>query len=365
MPPTVQSYIAQQPQAFERLLSSAEQFEIVARSLRGPRTRKVWLAGSGTSMFAGAIAAAVWEQLLGIDCEVVSPLELLNAIPGALLSNESLVIAISQSGETWTLAEGVERARQHGAATVAVTSDARSLLAGKSDAVLDSKTGDEDVFAKTKGFTCTALAASLLGIALGREGTRVSPDTLTLVEQSLSRLPVLTEQAMRSAYERTSSVVRRFRDVDSLFVAGSGFQLPAAHEGALKILEIAKIPVVSQEIEESFHGYFNALGRRTGLVLLSGTLPQQEKLQAFRDAAATIEAPLCVMADASLVGSVFDEGDVDAVIPDMPFTPLSPLLGVLPMQILAYAFAEARGVSPNRTRYPELYQVFRTKTMHS
>lgn len=120
----------------------------------------------------------------------------------------------------------------------------------------------------------------------------------------------------------------RFAGCGALAVAGAGRLRAAAAEGALKVLEVAKLPVLDYELEESLHGPFNAFGADTGLVLLAAADASPARTRAF---------------------------------PALPFAPLAPLVAVLPLQVLALQLARARGVDPDRTRYPELYAIFRTK----
>jgi glutamine---fructose-6-phosphate transaminase (isomerizing) len=352
-------YVAEQASALRRLVETAGYSGLAEASERLAQAapRKVWFAGSGTSLYASMVAARYWRDLAGVDAEAISSLELLNDVPDWQLGPGTAVVAVSQSGSTVVLAEALERARRLGSHTVAVTAESASDLALVAGDTALSLTGPEEVFAKTKGFTTTALAACLLGQALCT--SRLTPAALASVEKGLALLPDMADRVAQLAVRVGADLAARFAGVGALFVVGSGPMLPAVYEGSLKLLEVAKLPVIGRDLEEVLHGYFNAIGTETGIVLLARQLPQMAKLRSFLEAAAHVGAPVAIIAEGDLAGI-----EADLTIPENPCEQLAPLLGIIPLQVLSYELALVRGKDPNRTRYPELYSVMKTKSIY-
>ena len=354
MTASMRAYIAEQPAALRR---QETETVLPATLPRGP-WRKLWCIGSGTSVYAGMIAANLCERLLQVDAEAISSQEFLLDVPDAQLGPDSLAIAISQGGATVTLTEAMSRARRLGTATVGVTAEASSPLAQAVEFLVDSRTGPEEVPPKTKGFTTTAAAACRFGLAIARMAG-VDRSECDRLAAALAALPDRTAAALAAAEAAAPSLAARLQNAAGYFVVGTGTLLPAAYEGALKILETAKLLAEGRELEEILHGYFNAIGPETGLILLAGPGAPPQKVAAFCRAAGMVGAPLVTV---SLPGAPLAEPHL--ALPDPGHAALAPLLGILPLQVLSYHLALARGKDPDRTRYPELYAVFRTKTIH-
>lgn len=371
---TYAHHLASQPSALAELVARSEEAVAGLRALPDRPWSRVVFVGSGTSRFAGEVAAPVWRGLLGVDAWVVPTLPFEEASDGSRLDERTLVVAISQSGGTHGLVRGVARARAAGSATVAVTSDPASPLALAAEVTVDAFTGPEDVYAKTKGFVTTALAACLAGHALARLRGTIAPPAGDAFAATLATLPDQAERVLRDAMVAALPWAGRLASCRTLAVVGSGRLRPAAAEGALKILEVAKLPVLDFELEESLHGPFNAFGHTTGLVLLAAADASPARTRAFVAAARHVGAPLLVLAEAPTsapqgatnVARAEAPADARPATPDLAFpmptfAALAPLLAVLPLQVLALHLARARGVDPDRTRYPELYAIFRTK----
>lgn len=354
MTASMRAYIAEQPAALRRQESET----VLPAALPGGPWRKLWFVGSGTSLYAGMVAANLCERLLLVDSEAISSQEFQLDVPDAQLGPDTLALAISQGGATVTLTEAMTRARRLGAATVGVTAEPASPLAQVVEYVVHSRTGPEEVPPKTKGFTTTAAAACRFGLALARMAG-VDTSECDRLAAALAALPDRTAVALAAADRAAPLLAARLQGAAGYFVAGTGTLLPAAYEGALKILETAKLLAEGRELEEILHGYFNAIGPETGLILLAGPGAPPEKVAAFCRAAGMVGAPLVTV---GLPGAPLVEADL--ALPDPGHAALAPLLGILPVQILSYHLALARGKDPDRTRYPELYAVFRTKTTH-
>ncbi len=357
MPSLMMQSILEQPEAMRRLLASKPDLTRLASALGDRGIRKIWLIGSGTSLFAAMIAARSWEHDLAIDCEAVSALEFVDDELNRV-GHRDLVVAISQSGASLTLLEAVRRARSAGALTLAVTADPAAPVPSASEFKVDCLTGEEKNLGKTKGFSTTAVAAVQVGAGLGGLlGRGRSED----IEAAFAALPSAFAQAIEVSAALAKHHAERFALSDVLYVVGSGSTMPTALEGALKILEVAKMPVLAKDLEEMMHGPYNGVGPQTGIIIVVDHAVRQDRLERFLAGTRLIETPtLTITAPA--------EADVPTrfewVLPALANPALRAIVGVVPFQLLAERLATLRGVSADEARYPQLYPVFASKSIH-
>jgi glucosamine 6-phosphate synthetase-like amidotransferase/phosphosugar isomerase protein len=351
--------ILEQPDAFRRLLAAGLKAELFTASFLERKVRKVWIVGSGTSLYAAMIAARSWEQELGIDCEAASSLEFLDETETDGLSPGVLVLAISQSGASLILLEGIRRANAGGAMTAVVTAHPEAPIPLEAGFVIETLTGPEANLGKTKGFTTTALAAILLGRRLAM-GT--APDADAILRARYAGLPAALEETIQVSRALAAGWAEKFREADALFVVGAGTQVPTALEGALKILEVAKMPIVPKELEEMMHGPFNGVGPASGIVVIAGETARGERLSAFIEGVRLIGTASVTIAAGSAVAKNHDSFDL--VLPPCDDAAIRAILGVVPFQFLAHDLAAVRGVPIDTARYPQLYPVFVSKSIH-
>ena len=177
-----------------------------------------------------------------------------------------------------------------------------------------------------------------------------------------SQLPAAFEAAIEASRSIAPAWVEKFRQADVLFVVGAGSQVPTALEGALKVLEVAKMPVIPKELEEMMHGPFNGVGPATGIILVADQIGQSQRLSAFIKGVKLIGTAFAsVAASQTVTDSV---GPFDIVLPACDDEAVRAILGVVPFQFLAHDLAAARGVPIDTARYRELYPVLASKSIH-
>jgi glucosamine--fructose-6-phosphate aminotransferase (isomerizing) len=270
-----------------------------------------------------------------------------------------MVLAISQSGASLILLEGIRRAKAEGAMTAVVTADKNAPIPLEADFVIETHTGPEVNMGKTKGFTTTALAAVLLGrsIALGS-----SADADELLRKRYAGLPDAFAELIKASRNAIDTWIADFKASTALYVVGAGAQVPTALEGALKVLEVAKMPVVAKELEEMMHGPFNGVGPDTGLLLIADQTTQDQRISAFMEGARLVGMPFrSIAATAALADKL---GPFDLVLPFCDDVAVRAILGVVPFQLLAHDLAAARNAPIDTARYPQLYPVFASKSIH-
>jgi glucosamine 6-phosphate synthetase-like amidotransferase/phosphosugar isomerase protein len=352
-------FILEQPEALKRLLAAGLKADDLAAAFRERKIRKVWIIGSGTSLYAGMIAARSWERELGIDCEAVSSLEFLDETETGGLGSDVMALAISQSGASLILLEGVRRANAAGALTAVVTADPKAPIPLEAGFVIETHTGTETALGKTKGFTTTAFAAILLGRRLAMGAV---PNASAALQARYIQLPAAFEATIEASQAVAGAWANRFRQADALFVVGAGSQAPTALEGALKVLEVAKMPVISKELEEMMHGPFNGVSPATGIVLMADEIVQSQRLSAFIEGVKIIGTAFVSVAACQAVAD--RNGPFDLVLPPCEDEAVRALVGVVPLQLLAHDLAAARGAQIDTARYPQLYPVLASKSFH-
>lgn len=352
--------IAEQPEAIRRILTSPFPIDAFAEEFARRGIRKVFLTGSGTSLFAAMISAQSWEAELSIDCEAVSSLEFVDMLSYRSLGPDTLVLAISQSGVSLVLLEAVRRVNAAGAMTAAVTADPRAGIPTEATFVFETHTGPEENLGKTKGFTTSAFVTAIVGHALA---ARAAGSVREPLNQTYGQIPDLVQRTLDLSGPVIRDWADRFRDTDSLFVVGSGVQVPIALEGALKVLEVAKMPVIAKEMEEMMHGPFNGVSPRTGMIVLGDKTGEPKRLDALVRGAALIGVPTLTIATGG--GVSLSSAAFNLVLPGNDDDALRAILTVLPFQLLARDLAAARGAAIDTARYPQLYPVFASKSIHT
>jgi fructoselysine-6-P-deglycase FrlB-like protein len=354
--------IEEQPEALARVLGHGLVVAPLRAALAARQVQKIWIAGSGTSVYAAMIAARCIERSCGIDAEAITSLELLDEVAAPLFGPRTLLIGISQSGSTLVLLEAMRQARQRGALTVAITAEPASPIAAAAEFVFDALTGPEEALAKTKGFATTALAACLLGPLLASSGNAADRNDAALLA-SFADLPAAAAEVIARSKAAVVGWAERFKSTSAAFVVATGPMYGAACEGGLKILEVAKFPVISKELEEMMHGPFNAVGPDVGIILLAGATPVPSRLAAFLKGAAAVGMPLLtIAADAAVARTV--PHAFDLVLPTIAEPAVAPILAVMPLQVFAEQFARQRQVPIDTARYPFLYPIFGSKAIH-
>ncbi|WP_233517622.1 SIS domain-containing protein [Geodermatophilus marinus] len=325
--------IAEQPQVWARLLQEGGGAVAgVAAAVRARRPRFVLLVARGTSDHAALYAKYLVEVRLGLPAGLASP-STVTAYGARPDLSDVLLVAVSQSGGSPDLVRYVEVGRQRGATTVAVTNAASSSLAQAAEFSVDVLAGPERAVAATKSYT-----AQLLALLLLVEGLRGDvPDLRGLPgwgAEVLALEPVVARAAERLRYAQR------------LVVTGRGYAYPTAREAALKLMETCYV---------SAHAYSGADLLHGPLAMVDATVP----VLAVAPSGTAGEAITPILprlretgADVLTVGS--EEAALGAnaglVLPDGVPEVASPLLEILPFQLLALHLARLRGGDPDSPR---------------
>jgi len=310
-----------------------------------PDIHRIVVVACGTSWHAGLVGKFLLEELVRVPVEVDYGSEFRYRDP--ILDEGTLVVAISQSGETLDTLTSVREARRRGARTLAVCNVVGSTLSRESDGVLYTHAGPEIGVASTKAFTAQLAVLYLLALALGRARGRIDRPRAQELLGELVRLPQQMEQVLRLDPE-LEQLASRYYDASDFLYLGRGINFPIALEGALKLKEISYIHAEGYPAGEMKHGPIALVTDELPVVVLA------PKDRAFEKILGNIEE---VKARSGIVIALSDEADprlvakADHLVTVPRALPhLMPLLLVLPLQLLAYHIAVIKGCDVDQPR---------------
>jgi glucosamine--fructose-6-phosphate aminotransferase (isomerizing) len=303
---------------------------------------RVTILACGTSWHAGLVGKFMIEQLARIHVEVDYGSEYRYRNP--IASPHTLAVAITQSGETADTLAAFRQAKHAGAASIAICNVVGSMATRESDGTVYTHAGPEIGVASTKAFTSQLVALYLLGLKLGQLRGTVSTEESKRHVDALLQLPVLLEQTLKVA-PIIEEVAARFQAATDFLYLGRGIHYPIALEGALKLKEISYIHAEGYPAGEMKHGPIALIDERLPVVALA---PQDH---VFAKMLGNIQE---VKARGGSVIAITTEGDdtlrtlldpAHDFVVEIPAAPalLSPILMVVPLQLLAYDIAVRRG----------------------
>jgi glucosamine--fructose-6-phosphate aminotransferase (isomerizing) len=329
------SEIRAQPAALRRLLEHEREFAAVAARAVASSSELVRMVGHGSSDNAASYGVYAFGLLPGWTAlrDSIS----LSVYYGAEVDVRACtVLGLSQSGQTPDVLDYVERARRRGAFTVALTNDSASELAEAAEAVLPLEAGPERAVAATKTYLNTVAALALLaGYAAGR-----GPE----LAEGIRRTAALLEELLPVLERRTSELAVSLAFVGRMFAIGRGPEFATAREISLKLLETCRVAAGPLTATDLLHGPVAAIDSLFPVWTIASA---DEALPAVREAAARARA-----AGATLIASGVAAGEIAGAehylpVPPPPLPLLTPLLSVVPGQLLAWALAQAKGLDPD------------------
>jgi glucosamine--fructose-6-phosphate aminotransferase (isomerizing) len=310
--------------------------------------RRIVVVGCGTSLHAGMAARPALEAWarLPVECDIASEFRYRDLV----LDHSTLVVGVSQSGETIDTLYALRQARAHNAPVVVVTNVASSAMAREADAVLLTHAGPEIGVAATKTHVAQIVCLQKLALTLSDARSTLAPGRRAQLLEALGRLPEEVESVLARSDE-TCSLARRFTDVRDFFFLGRGTGYATALEGALKLKEVSYVRAEAYSAGEMKHGPIALIEPGVVVVAVLGTGPLREKM---------LSNVAEVRARGATVVVVAAEGDVEAadaadhLLPVPRPVPgaelLSPVVEVVPLQLLAYALATAKGFDVDKPR---------------
>ncbi len=306
---------------------------------------RVFILACGTSYHAGIVAKTLIETWARIPVQVEVSSEFRYADP--IVDDQTLVVAITQSGETADTLAGVREARDRGARVMAITNVVGSRVTRESDGVIYTHAGPEIGVAATKTFTAQMAALYVLALKLTQAKGMLPQERIEAIWQDLSRVPDVVEAILQDL-DPVKDCASAYKDVYSSLFLGRGIGVPVAMEGALKLKEISYIHAEAYAAGEMKHGPIALITEQVPVVVVATQGHTYEKV------VSNIQE---VRARGARVIAVATHGDDDIRrhaehVLHVPATGelLSAIPATIPLQLLAYYIAKLRGCNVDQPR---------------
>ena len=310
------------------------------------RAKKIFLVACGTSYHACMGAAYAFSKLATLSVTPVVASEFIDMY-GGLIDSETVVLAVSQSGETADTLNAVRGAKDRGAIILGITNTMGSSLTRMANVYIGQNSGPEMGVAATKTFTAQYTILIQIAIASARKRQVITQKEVERLESAISQLPDLISLALRQE-TRISQIADRFIDKNSFCFLARGVNVATALEGRLKLLELSYLPAIAYPAGESKHGFISVVEQDYPVIFIA---PRDETYTKI------IGNIMEMKARGARIISLADEQDKDVVslsdeivkLPGIPSV-LSPIVYVIPLQLFAYYMSVKKGNNPDFPR---------------
>ena len=309
------------------------------------RIEKIYITACGTAAYAGMVGKVMIEKIVRLPVEVVIASEFRYSDP--IVDDKTVVLAISQSGETADTLAAMEEGRRKGAIIWSIVNALGSQAMRQADGFISMQTGPEIGVASTKAFTAPLVDQYMLAILLADLRGTLDDETRKSLVADLRLIPDLVGRTLDREAE-TEKVAYRLKDIYDCLYLGRGINMPIAYEGALKLKEISYIHAEGYPAGEMKHGPIALIDKDMPVICLAPQDPWHEKMVSqIQQAKARGGTVIAIATD----GDNTIPGMADQVlwIPQTPWM-LSPVVTVLPLQLLAYHIATIRGLDVDQPR---------------
>ena len=304
---------------------------------------KIVIIACGTAFNAGLVGKYAIEKWGNIPVDVELASEYRYREPS--LNEKTLVIPISQSGETMDTLMALRYAKSKGAKILSVCNTNGSTIARESDSVLYTHAGPEIAVASTKAFATQLVAMYLIGLEIGRKLNTLAKKEIELICEELSQLPARVEQILETV-EPLRETTRKFKSAESILFLGRHVGYPTALEGALKLKELAYMHAEGFAGGELKHGPIALIDKGTPVIAI---MPSQDSVLAEKMSSNIQEVK--ARGAVVIVISEYEFSGADHLIRIPKVTQLmQPVLAVVPLQVIAYEMAVVRGNDVDQPR---------------
>lgn len=309
------------------------------------RIQRIYITACGTAAYAGMVGKYLIEKIARIPVEVVIGSEFRYSDP--IVDENTVVLAISQSGETADTLAAMEEGKRKGGIVWSIVNAVGSQAMRVADGYIAMQTGPEIGVASTKAFTAPLVDQYMLAILLADMRGVIDDQTRRQLVADLRLVPDLAGRAL-DAESQVEKVAQALKDIKGCLYLGRGINMPIAYEGALKLKEISYVHAEGYPAGEMKHGPIALIDAEMPVICIAPKDPWHEKM---------ISQIQQAKARGGMVVAVATEGDelvkdmADHVIwiPECPWM-LSPIITVLPLQLLAYHIAATRGLDVDQPR---------------
>lgn len=307
--------------------------------------KRIIIIGCGTSWHAGLVGEYLFEDLARISVEVEYASEFRYRNP--IINKDDIIIAISQSGETADTLAAIHLAKEKGATVLGICNVVGSSIPRETDGGVYTHAGPEIGVASTKAFTAQVTVLAMMAIIIGNKKKVLPDDLYRNYIKSLTKIPKMIEKILKlnNEFKRIASL---YKDANNFLYLGRGYFFPVALEGALKLKEISYIHAEGYPAAEMKHGPIALIDQKMPVVVIATKDSSYEKIVSnIQEVKARNGIVIAIVTEGDevikqLANHVLEIPDTDTV--------LSPLLAVVPLQLLSYHIAVMRGCNVDQPR---------------
>lgn len=309
------------------------------------RIQRIYITACGTAAYAGMVGKYLIEKIARIPVEVVIGSEFRYSDP--IVDENTVILAISQSGETADTLAAMEEGRRKGGIVWSIVNAIGSQAMRVSDGYIAMQTGPEIGVASTKAFTAPLVDQYMLAILLADLRGTIDEKTRKELVADLRLVPDLAGRVLDNESE-IEKVAHALKDIKDCLYLGRGINMPIAYEGALKLKEISYIHAEGYPAGEMKHGPIALIDKQMPVLCIAPQDPWHEKMISQIQQAKARDGIVIAVATKGdeLIGGMADHV---LWIPEAPWM-LSPIITVLPLQLLAYHIAAIRGLDVDQPR---------------
>jgi len=339
--------IHEQPTSLRNALRLQEQYlDLITTFL--DRGDKIFLLAAGTSHYACIAASYMFSKLARLATYPVISSEFIENY-GDSLGIDTVVLAVSQSGETYDTLKAVDYARMKAATVLGITNVVGSTLTRVSRAYIVQQSGPEIGVAATKSYTAQLLVLAQLALKLAKIRGKLSQDEIDELKTNLYNIPDIVENILEKREDKVKEIAKKYAKEKLFIFLGRGISTATALEGRLKLLEISYTPSLAYPAGESKHGPISVIEKGTPTIFIC---PNDETRKEI------LGNIMEMKARGAKIISVCEEEDQkiknlsDDVIemPKQIHPILTPIPYIIPLQLLAYYIAVERGLDPDKPR---------------
>jgi glucosamine--fructose-6-phosphate aminotransferase (isomerizing) len=335
-----------QPDLWQHSMDLGE--KSVGEWLRGRQRdfERVYFVGHGSSLYNGQVGKYLVEHIAGIPAEAIPAFSFASYAETKLLGPKTLVVGISTTGGTKSVVEALARARAEGAPILTITAHDGTPISEGVEATILSGGEADTISVKTSSYVLAIVSIITLALGLAGAGEAVRDEWRQQVrEAGAGAANFLTRQR-----GEIQSLAGTFASASRVFVVGSGPNLGTAGEGALKVIEMAKMHAEAQELEDFFHGRLREVDQVNPMFFIAPGGRTSARVLDLLTVMKHVRSPSVVLTDVITPGIA----ELATHVIKMPVTLnefATPLVYIIPLHLFGYEMALVRGYDPNVRRY--------------
>ena len=344
------SEIQQEPDAIRTALDQQDLFAATAKKIHERIPKIIIITGSGTSYHA-ANAAMYFLHVFGkMDCYSIHPSEFPYFIR-PILDEATVVIAISQSGESQDTIDAAVIAKEKGALVIPIVNEAESTLAKKfPDEVILSQAGKEVSVLATKTYTSQLAIVASIALEFGLVSKKITKEEYKTKVRELNLIPDRIEIMKDSIQANAKKIAKYLKFLDRAFVLGAGPDIATAMEGSLKLAEGSRITAQGYSANEFLHGPITLADRENLVITLIPPIEDEHEKDFIKIINRVKQQGASVLAIASRSEDVPEIVDFKMDIPKCPME-FNPLLSIVPLQYLVLEIALEKNLDPDKPEW--------------